>query len=81
MNRKILATILIILGIAICVSLICYETSLRYRAWSTNDSGKAEAFPSFSEYLWSISKGAYVISFALGAVPCTIGIVLLRKPT
>ena len=79
MNRKVLAAILILLGIAICVSLICIETSLRYRAWSTNDSGKADAFPSFSEYLWSISKGAYVISFALGAIPCSFGIVLLRK--
>ena len=77
--RKVLGVILIILGIALCVSLITFITLHGYRLWSINDSGKAEEFPTFIEYWWNFNKGSTVLSFVLGAIPFSIGVQLRKK--
>lgn len=78
-KRKFLGIILIILGIAMLVSLLTFDTLHRYRLWSSNDSGKADEFSTFRAYLWDVSRGTVVLSFALGSIPGAIGIILLRK--
>lgn len=77
--RKVLGSILIILGIAIFVSLITFDTLHGYRLWSVNDSGKAEEFPTFIEYWWNFNKGSTILSFMLGAIPAFIGVRIRRK--
>ena len=77
--RNVLGIILMILGIAIFVSLTVFDTLHDYRLWSINDSGKAEEFPTFIEYWWNFNKGSTVLSFVQGAIPFSIGYVLLKK--
>ena len=77
--RKVLGIVLIILGIAIFISLITLDTLNDYRLWSTNDSCKAEEFPTFIEYWWNFNKGITVLSFVLGAIPVFIGFRIRKK--
>ena len=78
-TRKVLGIVLIILGIAIFISLITLVTLHGYRLWSTNDSGKAEEFPTFIEYWLNFNKGTTVLSFVLGAIPVFIGFRIRKK--
>jgi hypothetical protein len=78
-KQKLLGILLIILGIVVFISSITPNILKHYHLWSTNDSCKADEFPTFSAYLWNFSKGAFVISFVLGSIPCYLGVTLLRK--
>ena len=77
--RKLSGIILMILGIAIFVSLMTFNTLHGYRLWSINDSGKAEQFPTFMEYWWDTNKGTTLLSFVQGAIPFSIGACLRKK--
>ena len=79
MSRKNIGLILILLGILIFVSLMTWDTIHDWHLWSTNDTGKAEEFPTFLEYWWNFNKGATVLSFVLGAIPSYLGIRLRRQ--
>ena len=77
--RKFFGAILIILGIAIVLFLTVGNMLNGYRLWSTNDSGKAEEFPTFIEYCWNFYKMSTVLAFGLGAIPFSIGLNILKK--
>ena len=79
MNKKVISLILILLGILIFASLMTLDTLNYWRLWSTNDTGKAEQFPSFLAYWWNFSKPALVLSSVLGAIPIFIGIRIRKK--
>ena len=78
-HRKIIGLILILLGILIFASLMTLDTLNYWRLWSTNDTGKAEQFPSFLAYWWNFSKTSLILSFVLGAIPFSIGVYLRKK--
>lgn len=78
MNRKVIGLILILLGILIFVSLMTWDTIHDWHLWSTNDTGKAEEFPTFIEYWWNFNKGTTILSLILGSIPFCIGIRLRR---
>ena len=73
----ILATALIMLGIAVCTTGISVHIVYLYDKYQ----GFAENgyFDSFLHYYYTVGKGNLVISTLLGMVPAGIGVFLLRK--
>ena len=78
-HRKIIGLILILLGILIFVSLVTLDTIHDWRLWITNDTGKAEQFPTFLAYWWNFNKSTTLLCFILGAIPFCIGLRLHRQ--
>lgn len=76
--RKIIGLILILLGILVFLSLIAEVTAHDWRLWNSNDTGKAEEFPTFFAYWWNFNKGMTILSFIIGAIPFCICVRLLR---
>ena len=75
----ILATILIMFGIAICVAGISIHIVYlydRYQGFAENGY-----FDSFLHYYCAVGKGNFVASVLLGMFPIGIGIYLLKKKT
>ena len=76
-SLMILATALIMLGIAVCTAGISIHLVYLYDRYQ----GFAEYgyFDSFLHYYYAVGKGNLVSSILLGMVPVGIGIYLLRK--
>ena len=76
-SLMILATALIMLGIAVCTAGISIHIVYLYDRYQ----GFAEYgyFDSFLHYYYSVGKGNLVSSLLLGMIPVGIGIYLLRK--
>ena len=73
----ILATALIMLGVAICTAGISIHIVYLYdRYQGFADNGY---FDSFLHYYYAVGKGNLVSSILLGMIPVGIGISLLRK--
>lgn len=73
----ILATALIMLGVAVCTAGISIHIVYlydRYQGFAENGY-----FDSFLHYYYAVGKGNLVSSMLLGMVPVGIGIYLLRK--
>lgn len=68
--------LLILLGFAVCVAGISIHIVYlydRYRVFAENGY-----FDSFLHYYFSVGKGNLVASILIGAIPASIGILLLR---
>ena len=76
--RNVFGLILILLGILIFISLVTLDTIHDWHLWSTNDTGKAEEFPTFLAYWWNFNKGTTLLSFIFGAIPFYIGLQLRK---
>lgn len=76
-SLMILATALIMLGIAVCTAGISIHIVYLYDRYQ----GFAEYgyFDSFLHYYYAAGKGNLVSSILLGMIPVGIGIFLLRK--
>ena len=76
-SLMILATALIMLGIAVCTAGISIHLVYLYDRYQ----GFAEHgyFDSFLHYYYAVGKGNLVSSILLGMIPVGIGIYLLRK--
>lgn len=76
-SLMILATALIMLGIAVCTAGISIHIVYLYDRYQ----GFAEYgyFNSFLHYYYAVGKGNLVSSILLGMIPVGIGIYLLRK--
>ena len=76
-SLMILATALIMLGIAVCTAGISIHIVYLYDRYQ----GFAEYgyFDSFLHYYYAVGKGNLVSSMLLGMVPVGIGVYLLRK--
>ena len=73
----ILATALIMLGVAVCTAGISIHIVYLYdRYQGFADNGY---FDSFLHYYYAVGKGNLVSSILLGMIPAGIGIYLLRK--
>ena len=73
----ILATVLIMLGVAICAAGISIHIVYLYdRYQGFADNGY---FDSFLHYYYAVGKGNLVVSILLGMIPVGIGIYLLQK--
>ena len=73
----ILATALIMLGVAVCTAGISIHIVYLYdRYQGFADSGY---FDSFLHYYCAVGKGNLISSILLGMIPVGIGIYLLRK--
>ena len=73
----ILATALIMLGIAVCTAGISIHIVYlydRYQGFAENGY-----FDSFLHYYYAVGKGNLVSSILLGMIPVGLGIYLLRK--
>ena len=76
-SLMILATALIMLGVAICTAGISIHIVYLYdRYHGFADNGY---FDSFLHYYYAVGKGNLVSSILLGIIPVGIGIYLLRK--
>jgi len=76
-SLMILATALIMLGVAICTAGISIHIVYLYdRYQGFADNGY---FDSFLHYYYAVGKGNLVSSILLGMIPVGIGISLLRK--
>ena len=76
-SLMILATALIMLGVAICTAGISIHIVYLYdRYQGFADNGY---FDSFLHYYYAVGKGNLVSSILLGMIPVGIGIYLLRK--
>ena len=76
-SLMILATALIMLGIAVCTAGISIHIVYlfdRYQGFAENGY-----FDSFLHYYYAVGKGNLVSSILLGMIPVGIGIYLLRK--
>ena len=76
-SLTILATALIMLGIAVCsagISIHIVYLYDRYQGFAENGY-----FDSFLHYYYAVGKGNLVSSILLGMIPVGIGIYLLRK--
>ena len=74
--RIILATLLILLGISVCVAGIGIHIVYlydRYQAFA-----EYGYFDSFLHYYCAVGKGNLVASILIGAIPASAGILLLR---
>ena len=74
--RIMLATLLILLGISVCVAGIGIHIVYlydRYQVFAENGY-----FDSFLHYCCAVGKGNLVASILIGAIPASTGIVLLR---
>ena len=76
-SLMILATALIMIGIAVCTAGISIHIVYLYDRYQ----GFAEYgyFDSFLHYYYAVGKGNLVSSILLGMIPVGIGIYLLRK--
>ena len=76
-SLMILATALIMLGVAVCAAGISIHLVYLYDRYQ----GFAEYgyFDSFLHYYYAVGKGNLVSSILLGMIPVGIGIYLLRK--
>ena len=76
-SLMILATALIMLGVAVCTAGISIHLVYLYDRYQ----GFAEYgyFDSFLHYYYAVGKGNQVSSILLGMIPVGIGIYLLRK--
>ena len=76
-SLTILATALIMLGIAVCSAGISIHVVYLYDRYQ----GFAEHgyFDSFLHYYYAVGKGNLVSSMLIGMIPVGIGIYLLRK--
>ena len=76
-SLMILATALIMLGIAVCTAGISIHLVYLYDRYQ----GFAEHgyFDSFLHYYYAVGKGNLVASMLIGMIPVGIGIYLLRK--
>ena len=76
-SLMILATALIMLGIAVCTAGISIHLVYLYHRYQ----GFAEHgyFDSFLHYYYAVGKGNLVSSILLSMIPVGIGIYLLRK--
>ena len=76
MLRKVIGILLLLAGIAVCVTGITahivylYE---RYQGFAENGY-----FDSFLHYYCAVGKGNLVASILIGAIPASAGILLLR---
>ena len=74
--RKVIGILLLLAGIAVCATGITthivylYE---RYQGFAENGY-----FDSFLHYYCAVGKGNLVASILIGAVPASVGILLLR---
>ena len=76
-SLMILATALIMLGVAVCTAGISIHIVYLYdRYQGFADNGY---FDSFLHYYYAVGKGNLVSSILLGMIPTGIGIYLLRK--
>ena len=76
-SLTILAALLIMLGIAVCVTGISVHTVYLYdRYQSFAEHGY---FDSFLHYYYAVGKGNLAVSVFLGMIPVGLGIYLLRK--
>ena len=76
-SLMILATALIMLGVAVCTAGISIHIVYLYdRYQGFADNGY---FDSFLHYYYAVGKGNLVSSILLGMIPSGIGIYLLRK--
>ena len=76
-SLTILATALIMLGVAVCTAGISIHIVYlydRYQGFAENGY-----FDSFLHYYYAVGKGNLVSSILLGTIPAGIGIYLLRK--
>ena len=76
-SLMILATVLIMLGIAACTAGISIHIVYlydRYQGFAENGY-----FDSFLHYYYAVGKGNLVSSMLLGMIPVGLGIYLLRK--
>ena len=73
----ILATVLIMLGIAVCTTGISVHIVYLYDRYQR--FAEHGYFDSFLQYYYAVGKGNLVSSVLLGMVPVGIGIFLLRK--
>ena len=76
-SLRILATVLIMLGVAVCTAGISIHIVYlydRYQGFAENGY-----FDSFLHYYYAVGKGNLVSSILLGMIPVGIGIYLLRK--
>ena len=73
----ILATILIMIGIAVCAAGISIHVVYlydRYQGFAENGY-----FDSFLHYYYAVGKGNFVVSVLLGMIPVGVGAYLLQK--
>lgn len=76
-SLMILATALIMLGVAICTAGISIHIVYlydRYQGFAENGY-----FDSFLHYYFAVGKGNLVSSILVGMIPTGVGIYLLRK--
>ena len=76
-SLMILATALIMIGVAICTAGISIHIVYlydRYQGFAENGY-----FDSFLHYYYAVGKGNLVSSILLGTIPVGIGIYILRK--
>ena len=76
-SLMILATALIMLGIAVCTAGISIHIVYLYDRYQS--FAEYGYFDSFLHYYYAVGKGNLVSSILLGMIPVGIGIYLLRK--